>query len=107
MDSSPSAPLDLTSDIDTCQKILHEQKSRTVLRERFLRSIKVCYDKPAEFMMHERTHVNAVFRATDIEMDNLQVSQLQTPIGIVPEALLRLSDVLSVTVQLSNEADKV
>lgn len=98
MDSVSASP-----DNDTPKAAEHEQKSRSLLRERYLRSVKAFYDNPVEFKMHERTSVSAIFRATDIEMENLQVSQLQTPIGIVPEALLRSSDVLCFTVQLTHE----
>lgn len=82
-----------------------EQSSRAFLRERFIRLLFACYNKPAHFSMHERTQVQAVFRGTDIDMENLQVSELQTPMGVVPEALLRSSDVLSFTVDFKSHSN--
>ena len=75
-----------------------EQSARAFLRDRFLRVVFAWYGKPASFSMHERTHVEALFRGTDIDMEKFQVSELQTPMGVVPEALIRSSDVLSFTV---------
>ena len=75
-----------------------EQNARAFLRGRFLRTLFATYNKPACFSMHEKTQVKAIFRATDIDMENFQVSELQTPIGVLPEALLRSSDVLLFTV---------
>ena len=82
--------------------IEEDQNTRAFLRERFLRLLVACYGKPASFSMHERTHVQAIFRGTDIDMENLLVSELQTPMGILPEALLRSSDVLSFTVDFDS-----
>lgn len=77
-----------------------EQKARSELREKFLTSLKSIYNKPAKFYLHEMTNVTAVFRATDIDFENLIVSDLQTPIGPLPEAILRATDVLSFEVDL-------
>ena len=85
-------------------EIEDEQNARAFLRERFLRLLVACYNKPARFSMHERTQVQALFRGTDIDMENLQVSDLQTPMGVVPEALLRSSDVLSFTVEFGSKS---
>lgn len=83
-------------------EIEDEQNARAFLRERFLRLLFACYNKPTCFSMHEKTQVQAIFRGTDIDMENLQVSELQTPMGVVPEALLRSSDVLSFTVDFES-----
>ena len=80
-----------------------EQKVGAYLRERFLRSIFAAYNKPVCFLMQEKTQVEAIFRATDIDMENFEVSELQTPMGVVSEALLRSSDVLSFTVDFGSE----
>ena len=85
-------------------EIEDEQNARAFLRERFLRLLFACCDKPARFSMHERTQVQAIFRGTDIDMENLQVSELQTPMGVLPEALLRSSDVLSFTVEFGGKS---
>lgn len=79
-----------------------EQNARAFLRERFLRTLFATYNKPACFSMHEKTQVEAIFRATDIDLENFQVSELQTPMGVLPEALLRSSDVLLFTVDFES-----
>ena len=84
-------------------EIEDEQNARAFLRERFLRVLFASYNKPACFSMHEKTQVQAIFRGTDIDMENVQVSELQTPIGVLPEAMLRSSDVLSFTVDFASE----
>ena len=107
LDSNSKTNSDSDREVTEDQDVLQEQKSRSILRERFLRALKALYDKPASFTMHERTRVKAIFRATDIETENFQVSELQTPIGVVPEALLRSSDVLYFTVQLNQNGESV
>ena len=87
----------LTTDIEA------EQDARAQLRDVFLRSIFASCNKPACFLMHEKTQVEAIFVATDINIENFQVSELQTPMGVVNEALLRSSDVLSFTIDLEKK----
>lgn len=74
------------------------QESRSFLRERFLRALFALSNKPCTFSMYERTKVEATFRSTDIETTAFQVSNLVTPMGVFPEALIRASDVLTITV---------
>jgi len=83
--------------------IKDEQSARAFLRERFLRTVFATYNKVAYFSMHEKTQVEAIFRATDIDMENFQISALQTPMGVLSEALLRSSDVLFFTVDFETE----
>ena len=74
------------------------QESRAFLRERFLRALFAVSNKPCTFRMYERTEVKATFRSTDIETSAFQVSNLVTPMGVFPEAMIRASDVLTMTV---------
>lgn len=90
-------PEGLTTAIET------EQDARAQLRNGFLRSIFATCNKPACFLMHEKTQVEAILVATDINIESFQVSELQTPMGVVSEALLRSSDVLSFTVDLEKD----
>ena len=91
------------SKLEKENNIEEEEDARAFLRERFLRTLFSIYNKPASFSMHERTQVQALFRATDIDMENFQVSDLQTPMGVVPEALLRSSDVLSFKMEFGDK----
>ncbi|KAL6083695.1 hypothetical protein STEG23_027686 [Scotinomys teguina] len=74
---------------------LQEQRARATLRERYLRSLLAMVGHPVSFMLHEGVHVTAQFGATDLDVANFYVSQLQTPIGVQAEALLRCSDIIS------------
>nr|XP_044990014.1 gem-associated protein 7 isoform X2 [Jaculus jaculus] len=77
-----------------------EQQARAALRERYLRSLLAMVGRPVGFTLHEGVHVTAHFGATDLDVANFYVSQLQTPIGVQAEALLRCSDIISYTFKL-------
>lgn len=77
-----------------------EQRVRSELRERFLRTLLVMTDKPVQFNMHEKVQVQAKFGASDIDVLNFQVSNLETPLGVQKEALLRCQDVISCSFEL-------
>ncbi|XP_065135398.2 gem-associated protein 7 [Paramisgurnus dabryanus] len=77
-----------------------EQRVRSELRERFLRTLLVMTDKPVQFNMHEKVQVHARFGASDIDVLNFQVSNLETPLGVQKEALLRCQDVISCSFEL-------
>ncbi|XP_058051555.1 gem-associated protein 7 [Ahaetulla prasina] len=72
-----------------------EQEARVALRERYLRSLLAMAGQPVNFAMYNKVEVRALFGASDIDILNFQVSQLQTPLGIQKEALLRCSDIIA------------
>ncbi|KAK2894963.1 hypothetical protein QQF64_011941 [Cirrhinus molitorella] len=72
-----------------------EQRLRSELRERFLRTLLLMTDKQVQFDMFEKVRVRARFGASDIDVLNFQVSDLETPLGVQKEALLRCHDVIS------------
>ncbi|XP_026087174.1 gem-associated protein 7 [Carassius auratus] len=72
-----------------------EQRLRAELRERFLRTLLLMTGKRVRFDMHEHVRVHARFGASDIDVLNLQVSDLETPLGVQREALLRCQDVIA------------
>lgn len=74
-----------------------EQQARASLRERYLRSLLAMVGRQVCFTLHEGVQVIAHFGATDLDVANFYVSQLQTPIGVQAEALLRCSDIISYT----------
>lgn len=61
-------------------------------------------NKKAQFHMYEKVKVEATFGASDIDVLNFQVSDLQTPIGVQKEALLRCQDVISFSFELWTHA---
>ncbi|XP_048474343.1 gem-associated protein 7 isoform X2 [Rhincodon typus] len=87
------APSSIQASNNGCLK--EEQRSRSTLRERFLRSLIVMAGKTVDFTMYERVSVTATFAASDIDILNFQVSHLQTPLGIQKEALLRCPDIIA------------
>ncbi|KAK7791558.1 hypothetical protein R5R35_011066 [Gryllus longicercus] len=44
--------------------------------------------------MFDNTDVSGIFRGVDIDLSSFLMSQLKTPIGIVPEGILRASDTI-------------
>ncbi|XP_018946676.1 gem-associated protein 7 isoform X1 [Cyprinus carpio] len=72
-----------------------EQRLRAELRERFLRTLLLMTGKRVRFDMHEHVRVHARFGASDIDVLNLQVCDLETPLGVQREALLRSQDVIA------------
>ncbi|KAK3548169.1 hypothetical protein QTP70_005196 [Hemibagrus guttatus] len=72
-----------------------EQRIRSELRERFLRTLIAMTNKHVHFRMYEKVQVQAKFGASDIDVLNFQVSDLQTPLGVQKEALLRCQDMIS------------
>ncbi|ROL52907.1 Gem-associated protein 7 [Anabarilius grahami] len=78
-----------------------EEEQRSDLRERFLRTLLSMTDKQVEFNMHEKVRVRARFGASDIDVLNFQVCDLETPLGVQREALLRCQDVISCSFELA------
>ncbi|XP_078236221.1 gem-associated protein 7 [Pogona vitticeps] len=82
------------------ENLEQEQQSRVALRERYLHSLRAMAGRPVRFTMYERVNVTALFGASDIDILNFQVSELQTPLGIQKEALLRCSDIIAYSFEL-------
>ncbi|XP_046142257.1 gem-associated protein 7-like [Osmia bicornis bicornis] len=81
-----------------------KQEARAFLRERFLRVITGIVGKQAEFYLYENTRVSAEFRGCDIDFLEVYVRNLETPLGKVPEAVLRASDIIHLDVKDINTA---
>ena len=79
-----------------------KQEARAFLRERFLRVITGIVGKQAEFYLHENTRVSAEFRGCDVDCLEVYVRNLETPLGKIPEAILRTSDVIYLDVNNIN-----
>jgi len=50
--------------------------------------------KETEFYLHENTRVTGEFRGCDVETSEFFVKNLETPMGRIPEAILRNSDII-------------
>jgi gem associated protein 7 len=50
--------------------------------------------KESEFRMFDNTNVTAEFGGCDVDVMHFYVRQLKTPLGILPEAILRTSDII-------------
>jgi hypothetical protein len=79
-----------TSDL---KRLESDQNDRTLLREKALKMFKWLKNKPVKFQMHRGALVKANYRAVDYDILNIQVSSLETPIGQLPEAILRVNDI--------------
>ncbi|XP_012231266.1 gem-associated protein 7-like [Linepithema humile] len=71
-----------------------KQQARAFLRERFLRVVTGIVGKRAEFHLYENTHVLGEFRGCDVECSEIFVRNLETPIGKIPDAVLRSNDII-------------
>ncbi|XP_043120031.1 gem-associated protein 7 [Puntigrus tetrazona] len=93
----PSSPrfiaLCSSSSSSSCDE--EEQRLRSELRQRFLWTLSLMTDRSVRFDMHERVRVRARFGASDIDVLRFQVSDLETPLGVQREALLRSQDVVA------------
>ncbi|XP_016107166.1 gem-associated protein 7-like [Sinocyclocheilus grahami] len=61
-------------------------------RQRFLWTLSLMKDKLVQFDMHERVRM--------LDVQRFQVSDLETPLGVQREALLRSQDVLACSFEL-------
>lgn len=55
--------------------------------------------KEAEFSMHENTKVKAEFRGCDTDCQEVFVRNLRTPLGKIPAAILRASDIIFLEIE--------
>ncbi|KZC05242.1 Gem-associated protein 7 [Dufourea novaeangliae] len=76
-----------------------KQEARAYLRERFLRVMTGIVGRKADFYLHENTHVSAEFRGCDINCLEVYVRNLETPLGTIPEAVLRANDIIHMDVK--------
>ncbi len=79
-----------------------EQEQRTFLRERFLRLLTSIQKQPVKFTLVDGTTVSAKFGSCDVDVLHIQVTDLETPLGKQPEALLRSTDVSWFTTTISH-----
>ncbi|OWF49172.1 Gem-associated protein 7 [Mizuhopecten yessoensis] len=75
-----------------------QQEHRTLLRERFLRVMATTVGQDAFIKMHEKTNVSCKLGPVDLDIQHIQVTDLLTPMGTVPNAILRTSDMFGIRV---------
>jgi gem associated protein 7 len=80
-------------EINDSDKLESDQNDLAMLRQKTLQMFKWLKNKPVKFQMHKGASVKANYRAVDYDILNIQVSNLETPIGKMPEALLRVNDI--------------
>ncbi|XP_051170181.1 gem-associated protein 7-like [Leptopilina boulardi] len=76
-----------------------KQEARSLLRERFLRVITGVVGKETKFFMHENTKVSAEFRGCDTDCLEIFVRNLTTPLGKIPAAILRSTDIIFMEIE--------
>lgn len=58
--------------------------------------------KPTEFYLHENTRVSGEFKGCDMECSKIFVKNLETPMGTIPGAILRTSDIICLDIDNIN-----
>lgn len=71
------------------------QEDRAFLRRRFLQCLVAQRNQETVLKMHNQLNVKATFGTMDIDFLRIQVSNLATPMGVIPEAIIRTKDVVS------------
>ena len=99
-----------SDNVDSTQnaaELQQQQEHRTFLRERFLRLLTSLQDVETKFIMHGNMKVSGNFSMVDLDIQHIQVTNLKTPIGEQPAALLRTADIVSYNMVLpaSNSAN--
>ena len=75
-----------------------KQEQRTFLRERYLRMLGSLTGMEACVKMYDKTTVKCLLGPSDVDFHHLQVSNLATPMGVLPHAMLRTKDIISICV---------
>uniref|UniRef100_G3MS89 Gem-associated protein 7 n=1 Tax=Amblyomma maculatum TaxID=34609 RepID=G3MS89_AMBMU len=78
--------------------VVRQQAARAYLRKQYLQFMEKLKNRVVTFHMYENTTVTATFQGCDKDVENFAVSELSTPLGIHPAAILRADDVISFTV---------
>mmetsp|Transcript_23976 Transcript_23976/g.38568 ORF Transcript_23976/g.38568 Transcript_23976/m.38568 type:complete len:110 (+) Transcript_23976:201-530(+) len=81
-----------------------EELIRTQLRQRTLEMWLALRNQHVKLHLFSGVEVCGVFQAVDAKHENLVIYNLDSGIGVVPTALVRWSDVLSMTTQGDGDA---
>lgn len=79
-----------------------EQLQRAELRRRFLRVLDCMEDKQIEIETYRGATVTGTFRSIDYDISRVHVGSLSSPIGCIPEALVRTSDIVKINFDIIN-----
>ena len=80
-----------------------EIEKRAIQRERFIEVLELMEDKKIEIDTYKGASVTGIFRSIDYGISNIHVNSLQTPIGCIPEALIRTSDIVKIKYQITQK----
>ncbi|CAB3401300.1 unnamed protein product [Caenorhabditis bovis] len=78
---------------------LSEEDKRAILKEKYLRFIAKLSETPANIEMCESTNVKVQSIIVQPNSENFIVSQLETPIGLLDNAVLRGSDIVKIKIE--------
>ncbi|VDM45964.1 unnamed protein product [Toxocara canis] len=84
---------------------MSEQEMLAELRERYLRMVSSLGGKRVNVDMHEKTQVSGKFVAMKADGSHFAVDSLQTPIGVIQHAILRIGDTLCIYANLEDITD--
>lgn len=57
--------------------------------------------------MHENTSVRGIFRGTDVDMEEILISNLETPTSTLPHAIIRGNDTIAIEFVETSTDDKI
>ena len=72
------------------------EEKRALLRQRFLTINKYLEEKPVLLELYDQTVRPAVYYSSDIDFSSLLVTNLETPVGLIDNALIRHTDIIGI-----------
>lgn len=78
-----------------------DKETRGWLRERALSALLAVGNTPVSIDLVDGDTATAVYRTADADLTQYHVSDLSTPLGRVPQALVRASDTLSLRFKIA------
>ncbi|XP_011311686.1 uncharacterized protein [Fopius arisanus] len=82
------------------------KEARVFLRERFLRFVTGIVGENVTFNLYENSKVSGEFRGCDVDCLDIYLQNLQTPLGQIPGAIIRSSDIISIEVDNINNINR-
>lgn len=80
----------------------HRYQLRAQMLELWLKAA----NSPVSLHLYDRINAEATFLAIDSDQNKIMVSNLDTPIGVVPKAIIRSTDVISIVFPLPHNFGK-
>ncbi|RNA31059.1 gem-associated 7-like [Brachionus plicatilis] len=83
------------------------QENNFEMRKKFLNFLMKLIKKPVQIKTFQGADIGGTIRSVDYDLSNIHLGNMQTPIGIIPEALIRTNDVLFIKYSIDKVNKKV